>query len=230
MIKKINSPTLIWLLLISIIINCILIAIFAKRKLDFIAQQKATEKSIKYMNDRQSIYEKLPIDSSDIVFIGDSQTQRFPVSEFFDNFKVKNRGIEGDNTFGVLNRIDPIIISHPSKIFVQVGINDLLREGQNVNKALVNFNLIVSRIIKESPKTNIYVGNVFPTNHVSADSILKYNVGLKTISKKHNLTFIDVYESFSSNGSLNPKFDCGDGLHLNGNGYVLWKKILSNYL
>jgi lysophospholipase L1-like esterase len=61
-----------------------------------------------------------------IVFLGDSITDFFRVNEFFPGVYVINRGISGDTTDGVLNRLaESVYELSPSKIFLMIGTNDL---------------------------------------------------------------------------------------------------------
>jgi lysophospholipase L1-like esterase len=166
----------------------------------------------------------------DILFIGDSQTQLFDVNKYFKNPHIKNRGIIGDVTAGVLDRLKPLTITQPSKIFIQIGINDLLSIHIGTDSALINYTQIVKTIKKDSPGSKIYLESVLPTKLVSRDTLNKYNAGVKKLSDDNNLTFINLYDSFNENGNLNMNYDCGDGLHLNGKGYLEWKKLLNKYL
>ena len=64
-----------------------------------------------------SQFDMLTIDSSSIVFLGNSLTDQGNWEEWFPDFKVHNRGISGDMTGGVYRRLDPIISGRPQKVF-----------------------------------------------------------------------------------------------------------------
>ena len=51
----------------------------------------------------------LPLHSSDIVFLGNSITDGCEWAELFENRHVKNRGISGDRSGWLLERLDSII-------------------------------------------------------------------------------------------------------------------------
>ena len=59
-------------------------------------------------------------------------------SEIFQNQNIKNRGISGDVTEGILYRITEITDSNPLKIFLMIGTNDL---AQGVTKELTFQNI-----------------------------------------------------------------------------------------
>lgn len=230
MFYKITSerPLLKWAIYLSILLN---IAFLYKISKDFYKGYKQSHPSeeVVYLFNRQTVYENLAIDKQDVVFIGDSHTQKFELHEFFHQINVKNRGIDGDITAGVLERLALITKGHPEKIFLQIGINDIFMR-HDIIKAVPNYERIISRIKAESPATKIYVQSIMPSKFASQDTVIKYNEALKEISRKNNLTFIDLYSTFNHQGVLDERYDCGDGIHLNGAGYVAWTKILQPYL
>ena len=74
---------------------------------------------------RATLFEKLPINSDDIVFLGNSITNGCEWHELFNNPNIKNRGISSDVSMGVYDRLDPIIKGKPAKIFLMIGINEM---------------------------------------------------------------------------------------------------------
>jgi lysophospholipase L1-like esterase len=219
------------ILVFSILLNIIGLP-FAVRRGYYMYQQYAVIHNQPNSLSRQSIYDLFPIDSTDIVFVGDSHTQRFDTQEFFNNPHIKNRGIEGENAIGLLQRLPQIMAGHPKKIFVETGCNDL-KLNSPVDTVIENINNIITYIKKESPKTKIYINTILPSaityNYINKYSELA-NKAIYKISKQENCTLIDVHSDFAQNGKLNPKYDNGDGVHLNGQGYVKWAKIIKQYL
>ncbi|HRN58259.1 MAG TPA: sialate O-acetylesterase, partial [Agriterribacter sp.] len=67
----------------------------------------------------------LPQTKNDILFVGNSITDGNEWNELFDNSKMKNRGISGDISAGVIHRIDEIANRKPGKVFLMIGVNDL---------------------------------------------------------------------------------------------------------
>src|SRR3712207_850541 len=70
-----------------------------------------------YYQDKKTHFETLLKSESEILFLGDSISDYCEWSEFFPNKRIKNRGIAGDTTDGILNRIDEVIQSKPEKLF-----------------------------------------------------------------------------------------------------------------
>lgn len=179
---------------------------------------------------RNSLLSNLPIDSNDIVFVGNSLTEGFPVAEIFGSH-VKNRGIGGNRTYHIIQRMNKILNSHTKKIFIEAGINDL-RDGVSVDSVFKNYRQIIDFIRDTSPKTFIYVQSVFPTSGEYA----KFNIAVAELNKlltdycaEIGVKYVDIYSMLLQNGQLNDRFT-DDGLHLNGKGYRIWEKAVETYV
>lgn len=204
----------------------------------FLQGQQADKYTPLYYH-RASLFEMLPIHKSDIIFLGNSITHYAEWAEIFNNKHVKNRGISGDIVEGVYDRLDPIIKGQPKKIFLLIGVNNLAR-NYSADSVLNGIIKIVDKITKESPRTKLYVQSVFPVNSTFSNSpkhsnkgpvIIELNKGIKKMCEEKGLTYIDVYPLLKCKDSedLDPKYT-KDGLHLNGEGYMVWKKLLEKFM
>ena len=202
------------------------------------AQAQERKYSI-YWERRASLFENLPTSKKDIIFLGNSITDGAEWAELFDNPRVKNRGISGDITSGILDRLEPIVKGKPAKLFLLIGINDVSR-GISVDSIVGNIRLILERIELESPKTRIYLQSVLPVNdafdnfkkHASRWAMVpEINVELKKLASEKQLTYIDLFSHFTddSGAKLNPDYT-NDGLHLMGEGYLKWKELIESHV
>ncbi|MCB9302878.1 MAG: family 20 glycosylhydrolase [Lewinellaceae bacterium] len=190
-----------------------------------------------YYYQKKTHFEQLPNSRKEIIFIGDSITDGCEWSEMFGNKKIKNRGISGDITQGVLDRLEETTDSKPKKVFLMIGINDLAR-GLTAEYVLTNTRLIVGRIREASPKTQIFLQSLLPVNdyfgkfdgHTDKNEAVKtVNLGLQKMAGE-NVIFINLHEKFlNGEGKLNLDYT-NDGLHLNGNGYRLWKELIEGFV
>lgn len=182
-------------------------------------------------NARVELQNHFKISSNDIVFLGDSQTEGFPTQEMFNNLNVKNRGIAGNTTFNVLERMSNITKGKPKKIFLEIGLNDIANNTE-VNKVFSNFKLIYINIENQSPNTVLYVQSVLPTskdNKGLNPKIVTYNNLLKKFCKENDIVFIDLYSHYLNVDVMNDKYSF-DGTHLNVAGYELWKSLINQYV
>ena len=194
--------------------------------------QAQEQKHSTFYYQRATLFEALPTSKSDIIFLGNSITNGGEWAELLGNPHAKNRGISGDTTQGVLDRLSTVTKGKPAKIFLLIGTNDFAR-GKNVEK-------IVERVKRESPATNLYVQSVFPVNpkfnkfsgHMNRQKkIPALNAKIKAVAARHGVTYIDVYKSLvtPSTDVMNPEYT-NDGLHLLGKGYLKWMEVLKPYL
>jgi lysophospholipase L1-like esterase len=176
--------------------------------------------------------------ATDVIFLGNSITAGVDWNELLDLPQARNRGISGDVTFGVLERLDEVIEGKPAKVFILIGINDISR---NIPDSIIlrNYQQIISRIKSGSPRTKVYFQTVLPVNntvlpmknHYNKDQhIAAVNEGLKALATKERITCIDLHPRFiDSEGKLMKEYTV-DGLHLNAKGYEVWAAILKPYL
>ena len=176
-----------------------------------------------YYYQRVTLFEQLPISSDDILFIGNSITDGGEWSELFQNPHIKNRGISGDTTWGVYDRISILLKGKPAQIFLMVGINNVPK-GESPESIAKDIQHIIQKIKKESPNTEILVQSLLPVT-------TKYNMFQEHTSHWQEIVkYIDLFTHFvDDNGQMKPEYT-NDGLHLLGKGYMLWKEIITPYL
>lgn len=187
-----------------------------------------------YYQARFELFNKLTDKNVDIVFLGNSITERGDWHELIPGKKIANRGIGGDNSFGILARLDGIVSQQPSKIFMMVGINDLGR-GLPVDVIVNNYRRIINRFRTNLPKTKLYLQSVLPLN----DAMLKYdylkgkNVKVKELNEEiqklamqYGLTYINLHEVMAdTQGELKKEYTM-DGIHLKTDAYLTWVAYL----
>ena len=179
---------------------------------------------------RISFFESFPVNSSDVVFLGDSITQAGEWAELFPDLAVKNRGIGGDTTSGVLERLHQVSGGQPSAVYIAIGTNDLTHGPDERHISYLQYKEIVETVQKESPSTRIYLQSLLPRSVDFRGQVEAFNVEIQRLAKEVGVTYIDLYTHFlHSDGSIADRFS-NDELHLNGEGYLLWQSLLRPYL
>jgi len=168
---------------------------------------------------------------SEVVMIGDSTTADAPWSEMFPQVRIANRGIGGDRTIDVLQRLDPIFAVHPQKAFLSLGLNDLAF-GVGVDQVFVNYVQIVQLL--QTRGITVYIESTIECSRASCgtqvDQVRHLNTQLKAYAQEHQITFIDINQNLSSKeAGLLPEYTY-DGVHLLGKGYFVWAKAISPYV
>lgn len=230
------------LLLLSILLNILFFllgTVFLARRggVSYLLQKLVTGKStpnndsIYYLH-QKSQFEILPKSDSGIIFLGDSLTDEGEWGELLENPNIKNRGIGGDTTDSVLNRLDAIVESKPKKLFLMVGVNDLINDHKSVEQTLTGYKQILTKLQNQTPHTKVFIQSVLPVNNQVTrywqdnKNVLQFNLELRKVAKEFSYEYIDVYSHLSdSQNQLDVRYTL-DGLHLNGQGYLMWKQAI----
>lgn len=186
---------------------------------------------------RIEAFKKSPLNSDNIVFIGNSITEQGEDwREKVNILNARNRGVAGDMTDGVLKRLDEIIYYKPSKIFLLIGINDLFnlhfqKQIPSVEYVADNIIKITEKIHEGTPKTKIYVQTILPTSEeYMRDYIEQVNFKIRDHKQESVYELIDLHQEFvAENGLIKPNLT-SDGTHLNELGYKVWIKAIKDKL
>ncbi|MGU3462973.1 GDSL-type esterase/lipase family protein [Bacillus sp. D48C] len=184
---------------------------------------------------RASVFDNAkPIEDS-VVFLGDSLTDNNEWVEAFSDVKTFNRGIGGDTTVGVLDRIDQVISLKPSKVFLMIGINDFSVKTPKED-VLQNYDTILNRLSAGTPDTKVFIQSILPIMNIQELSTISNkdinwtNEKLKKVASEKGYTFINLHPLFlDGKGELKKDLNV-DGLHLNGKGYKVWENEIRNHV
>jgi lysophospholipase L1-like esterase len=182
---------------------------------------------------RLTSFEDVKTTHADVVFLGDSLTERGLWNELFPDISTANRGIGSDTSTGVLYRIDNVIKLKPKKLFLMIGVNDISLKMEQ-QETLENYSKIIDKITKELPNTQLYIQSVLPVRKdytvVSNNDINNLNAALTKLAKENNITYIDINNKLKDyDNALKPDYT-EDGIHLKGDAYTIWFNQIKNYV
>lgn len=191
---------------------------------------------------RTSLFEELDIGRRDVVFLGDGLTDEGEWSELFNNRRVKNRGITGDLSSDVIDRLHLVTRGEPRSVFIMVGINDLCCSGTPESVA-INVEQIIKRLKSESPRTEVYLQSILPVSdriqnlsemQMPNEEILKdierANSIIEQLCVAYGVTYIDLHSLLvGGNGQIKPEYS-SNGLHLVGEGYLAWREAIARFV
>lgn len=175
------------------------------------------------------------------ILLGDSLSLWFP-AELLPGRRVwMNQGISGEKTYTLLNRLHLMNVADVDTIFLMIGINDLIW-GQSDQQVLANYEEIMDYLSKHHPDTQIVVQSILPHGAEAAtwesrhlllelpnERIRTMNQSLQSIAEDYGAYYLELYPIFS-NGEGNLRTDLTtDGLHLNRQGYLVWRAAIALY-
>ena len=183
-----------------------------------------------------------PLKEPDILFIGDSIVEYYPLQELLltDKYMV-NRGIRGYKTDLLRENLDVHIFGQAvDKIFLLIGINDIGKE-MPLSETIDNMSIILQEMVRLLPLVQIKLVSVLPVNEgetYKGTVYIRTNQKIQTLNQAYhelaqgmmNVEFINVFESLlGEDGQLKPAYTT-DGLHLTIEGYRVLSKALQNEL
>lgn len=193
-----------------------------------------------YYQKRIAVFNSEPVIAHKVIFLGNSLTQFGNWKILLHDSTVINRGIAGDNTYGILARLNDVLIRKPAKVFIEIGINDI---SQNIPRQIIAKNIlsIVKKIHINLPATKVYVTSILPTNdnvkieypaaYHKDDQINFINRELVRYAVAYSYTYIDLNNKVKDkNEQLDFRYAKSDGIHLNEPGYQLWVNLIKKYL
>lgn len=187
---------------------------------------------------RASLFDQLGVDSTSIVFLGNSLTHGCEWHELFGMPQIKNRGINGDVIEGLRQRLPAVTEGRPAKIFLLCGVNDISHDLTADSIAAALGQLIVE-IRAATPATSLYVESLLPIDSRvgrykaitgKEDVVRQVNALLQPVVENAGATWINVYPAFADDEGYLRKDLSNDGLHLLGPGYIIWRDLLMPYV
>lgn len=178
---------------------------------------------------RYDSFRVLTVDSTNIVFVGNSITDMHDWAEAFGNPRILNRGVSGALSAEVLANLDPIIAGHPKKVFLMIGTNDL-GSGVAPQQVADNVRAMLRRFRNESPQTDVYLQSILPSTVGTRTLELERETNrlLKDIAQQEGAHYIDLWDALL--GICSDKEISLDGLHLTAAGYKIWCDSLAQYV
>ncbi|MBW4509103.1 MAG: G-D-S-L family lipolytic protein [Scytonematopsis contorta HA4267-MV1] len=172
------------------------------------------------------------------VLAGDSLSMWFPPELLPEEKTWLNQGVSGESSAGLLKRLKIFDRTQPKTIFVMIGINDLIR-GVEDEQILENHRQIMKYLKKKHPKAQIVVQSILPHGDESItwegrekllavpnNRIRILNQQLQSMTKQEGVKFLNLHPLFTDReGNLRSLLST-DGLHLNSQGYLVWRSAL----
>ena len=175
------------------------------------------------------------------VLLGDSITLWFPPDMLPGRKTWLNQAISGENSGGLLNRLYVLDGNTIETFFIMVGINDMIWGGKDEDLAY-NVRSMVNYLQEQHPDAQIVVQSILPHGGanaswegrdklaaISPDRITAVNDSLKLIAAELGVDYLNLYPLFANGeGFIRPDLTT-DGLHLNEDGYMVWRTAIALY-
>ena len=198
-------------------------------------EQEKIQTKYRYLN-------QVSVLEPDILFIGDSIVEYYPLQELFGTSKtIVNRGIRGYQTGLLLENLDAHLYGGAvDKIVLLIGTNDIGKDVP-VNEALNNLEDIIQSIARDYPLTEIKLLSILPVNEGEEykqtvyirtnETIQNWNQAYQELASAYmQVEFVPVFDNLTDQAGQLKKDYTTDGLHLSIAGYQILSKALKSYL
>ena len=173
-----------------------------------------------------------------IVFLGDSIMDWYPIEEIYGDLPIVKSGIAGYETDDILSRMDEMVYRYnPTKVFLLIGTNDLKRDEDKTKETANKIIEILNNIKTKRPMTKLYYQSIYPVNRNLSAAEERYNDEIKDVNRivkeycdKNNVTYIDMYDELADNEGNFKDTLTKDGLHPNDLGYARISQVLLRYI
>lgn len=156
----------------------------------------------------------------DVAFLGDSLTDLYDLEQYYPQYKTANRGIGGDTTSTLKERLEVSVYELKPKVVV------LLIGANNVDTMLDDYEQILQGLQTGLPGTKVVLlsltamgGEIWGINNQRA---AYNNVTIRLLAEKYGYPFIDLYSPMFdiSTGEVYDGYTI-DGAHLTPLGYTV---------
>ncbi len=153
----------------------------------------------------------------DVAFLGDSITAGYDIENYYPEYLVANRGIGGETTHGLNDRLDISVLDLKPKVCV------MLIGGNNIDTMFEDYEEMLISFREDIPETKIVLVSLSPTSDPIAErnKTLAYNnVKIKLLAEKYGYEFVDIYTPLFDleTGKMKAAYT-PDGAHHTAEGY-----------
>ena len=182
----------------------------------------------------ESVRQK-PAATGGVLFIGSSSIRLWKdLAEAFPSTKVINRGFGGSEIADSTYYVDRIVTPYqPRMILLYAGDNDIAN-GKTPHRVLEDYQEFVARVRRKLPTARIAFISIKPSParwHLINDIRSANEMIKRYAAHGRNLIYIDVFTPMlRSDGKSRQKLFVEAGLHLNKEGYRLWRSVIAPHI
>ncbi len=170
-----------------------------------------------------------------VIFLGDSISDSWKLSEYFPGYSFVNRGIGGQTTPQMLIRFRPDVINlKPKAVVILAGTNDIAGNTGIMTLEAIEANIESMVELAKANDIRVVIASVLPISDYNKnkdgqpivrstnrplEKIIALNKWIEQYAKTNGLVYLDYFSAVvDGKGYLRPDL-ADDGLHPNANGY-----------
>jgi lysophospholipase L1-like esterase len=172
-----------------------------------------------------------------VVFLGDSITDYWKLSDYFPGKPYINRGIDGQTTPEMLVRFrQDVIALHPKVLVVLAGTNDIAGVTGRTSNEDIEANYASMAELARAHQIRVVFASVLPVHNYTRDAeesfalrprnrILALNKWLKKYCAKNGFVYLDYFSAVVDEQGMLKRSLADDGLHPTDAGYKIMASL-----
>ncbi len=205
---------------LAIIVALTLVLVFVDDEDDFDYEKYYNSKLEKFEKENQQLGQV------DVIFLGDSLTDLCDLNKFYPNINASNRGISGDTTTMLNERLQVSAFDIESKVIVLlIGVN-------NINTMMDNYEDILIKMQSNIPNTKVILCSLTAMGgdhlRVKNAKARENNIEIERLAQQYGYIFLDLYNPLFNNetGEIYQEYTV-DGVHFTDKGYEVVSGIIA---
>jgi lysophospholipase L1-like esterase len=174
-------------------------------------------------------------DAQRVVFMGDSITDGWRLTQYFPNKPYVNRGISGQTTPQMLARMfEDVINLRPAALIILAGTNDIARNTGPETIEMIEENLEAMNELAQFHGIKVILCAVTPVSDYGPrkmtverppSDILRLNAWMREYAAKNHAIYADYFAALVDDKGMLKEGISRDGLHPNDKGYELMAPV-----
>jgi lysophospholipase L1-like esterase len=170
-----------------------------------------------------------------VLFIGSSSIRLWKtLAQDFPEYKVINRGFGGSQIADSVRYVERVVIPYQPRLIVMYAGGNDINDRKPPEAVVSDFKAFVQAVHEKLPNTGIVYISIAPNpaRWSQVDRVREANRLIEDYARSDKrLSFINVFpHMLGTDGQPRPEVFSEDKLHMNAQGYALWKKIVGEHL
>jgi lysophospholipase L1-like esterase len=170
-----------------------------------------------------------------VLFLGSSSIRLWKaLAQDFPQHQVINRGFGGSQIVDSAHFAERIVFPYQPRLIVMYAGGNDINAGKSPEQVHADFQAFVAKVRARRPETRIAYISIAPNpaRWAQVERVKVANKLIKDFCLPHGkLTFIDVFpHMLGPDGQPRPEIFSEDRLHMNAQGYALWKDLVAPFL
>jgi lysophospholipase L1-like esterase len=166
-----------------------------------------------------------------VLFVGSSSIRLWQTAEAFPDLPVINRGFGGSTIAHVNHYFDRVVAKYEPRVIVFYSGDNDIASGKSPGQVFADFLTFVEKTRERLPNARILVISIKPSiaRQKMWPQMQVVNAQIEKLAgDDERVEFVDIATPMLAGNEVPAaRLLRDDGLHLNADGYALWKKVLA---